>query len=69
MIKGRYIGLITVDFCVDENTDGLLPFEQLRKNVTQDLNDFIKELLMEELGDIAKVGVEQQYADLYITND
>lgn len=69
MIKGRYIGLVTINFCVDKNTPGLLPFEELKKSVEKDLNGVVKNILDNEVSDIATVTVEQQDANLYLADD
>lgn len=67
MIKGKYVGLVEVSFCVDENTPGLLPFEKLRRSVAEDFNGVIKKMIEEAVSGIATVEVDQQYADLYET--
>lgn len=69
IIKGKYVGIVTIDFLADENMSGLLPFDKLQKSVKEELNGVIQEMLDEEFGDIANVKVEKQFADLYITND
>lgn len=69
MIKGRYVGTITIDFSVDENTNGLLPFDRLQKSVKEELSGVIKKIIEEEVSDIGVVTVEQQFADLYICNE
>lgn len=66
MIKGRYVGTVTIDFSVDENTNGLLPFNCLQKSVKEELSGVIKKIIEEEVSGIGVVAVEQQLADLYI---
>lgn len=69
MIKWKYVGAITIDFCVDESTSGLLPFNDLKKSVQKDLTGVIKKIIDEEVSDVGTVTVEQQYADLYISDE
>ncbi len=69
IIKGKYVGLVTIDFSADENDSSLLPFTQLQETIKKDLSGIIKELLEDEVGDIATVNIEQMFADLYILND
>lgn len=69
MIKGRYVGTVTIDFSVDENTNGLLPFDRLQKAVKEELSGVIKKIIEEEVSDIGTVTVKQQFADLYIYNE
>jgi hypothetical protein len=55
MIKGRYVGLVIIDFCLDDKvTDAMV-----------NINKMVKQCLQEEFGENAAVDVEQQYADLY----
>lgn len=68
MIKGRYVGTVTLDICVDENKPGSLPFEKMKESVMNDLSGEIKSLLEDEVGDSATVSITQQFADLYIAN-
>lgn len=67
MFKGRYVAQVTIDFEVDENTPGLLPFDQLKDAVQNQTSDAIKGMLEEEMGDIGKIAVVQQFADLWKT--
>ncbi|NCE63722.1 hypothetical protein D1159_03795 [Pseudoflavonifractor sp. 524-17] len=69
MIRGKYVGTITIEFCVDENTNGLLPFDCLQASVKEELSGVIKKIIEEEVSDIGTVTVEQQFADLYICNE
>ncbi len=65
MIKGKYVSMVTVDFCFEENLPGIFPFDELKEATKNELNEVIKGLIEEELGEISTVTVEQQYADLY----
>ena len=69
MIKGKYVGTVIIDICVDENKPNLLPFEKLKEETEKKLNVVIRDILQDELDDIATVSVSQQYADLYKTED
>lgn len=35
MIKGIYVAQVRIDIAVDENTPGLLPFDQMQKAVRE----------------------------------
>jgi hypothetical protein len=35
MIKGKYVGIVTMEFHIDDATKGLLPFDQMREAVTK----------------------------------
>lgn len=65
MIKGIYVAQVRIDIAVDENTHGLLPFDQLQKAVREQTTGAVKGLLEDEFGDIGTVTVEQQMADLW----
>lgn len=69
MIKGRYVALVEIEFAVDEDTNNLLPFEQMRENVVNGgLTHELRSLLLKEMFDPEHNGVvkvTQQYADVY----
>lgn len=66
MIKGRYVAIIVMDFKIDENTLGLLPFDELKRQVTNgELDNGIVAILSEEFGGLCSIGLTKQYADLY----
>lgn len=67
MIKGKYAATISIDFCVDEKTDGILPFEKLKKQVYEEMTSYIAHLLAKEFGDLGSIRVIKQYFDLYQT--
>lgn len=69
MIKGRFAATIEVDIAVDENTQNLLPFENLKEAVHNNMEAAVKDMLCEEFGDIATVKVTKTFADLYRTED
>jgi hypothetical protein len=69
MIKGKYVGLVTIEFDFEEKVyPTILPFEQLLKVIREDLTGAMKKCLEDEFiyKDICTVEVEQQYADLYL---
>ena len=49
MIIGKYTGLIEIDFHIDADKPGGLPFAELQKSVTWDLSGMIQEMVEEEL--------------------
>lgn len=69
MIKGRYVAQVTIDYEVKEDMPGLLPFETLKDVVQNQTTDAIKAMLEDEMGEVGKITVEQQYADLWKTGD
>lgn len=69
--KGRYVAtvIIDIDVCV---TDGMKPFEDIKKTVTEELTPELQRLVEYEITegiDGMKVEVIQQYADLYEWED
>ena len=70
MIKGIYVAQVRIDVAVDENSPGLLPFDQMQKALREQTTEAVKDLLEDELfGDVGTVTVEQQMADLWETED
>lgn len=65
MIKGNFVATIEIDIAFDENTPNLLPFEELKDAVHNDMEPAVKEMLHDEFGDIATVNVTKMFADLY----
>ena len=66
MMKGKFVATIEIDIAVDENMPGLLPFEELKEAVHNEMEIAIKDMLCEEFGDIATVKVTKSFADLCI---
>ena len=70
MIKGIYVAQVRIDIAVDENSPGLLPFDQMQKALREQTTEAVKDLLEDDLfGDVGTVTVEQQMADLWETED
>lgn len=70
MIKGIHVAQVRIDIAVDENSPGLLPFDQMQKALREQTTEAVKDLLEDELfGDVGTVTVEQQMADLWETED
>lgn len=69
MIKGKFVATIEIDIDVDENTPGLLPFEELKEAVHNEMEIAVKDMLCDEFGDVATVKVTKTFADLYRTED
>ena len=65
MIKGKFVATIEIDISIDENTPNLLPFEELKDAVHNEMEQAVKEMLHDEFGDIATVNVTKMFADLY----
>ena len=69
MIKGKFVATIEIDIAVDENTPNLLPFEELKEAVHNEMEVVVKDILCDEFGDVATVKVTKTFADLYKTED
>ena len=69
MIKGKFVATIEIDIAVDDNTPGLLPFEELKEAVHNEMEIAVNDMLCEEFGDVATVKVTKSFADLYRTED
>ena len=70
MIKGIYVAQVRIDIAVDENSTGLLPFDQMKKVLREQTTEAVKDLLKNKLfSDVGTVTVEQQMADLWETED
>ena len=69
MIKGKFVATIEIDIVVDENTPNLLPFEELKEAVHNEMEIAVKDMLCEEFGDIGTVKVAKTFADLYRTEE
>ena len=69
MIKGKFVATIEIDIAIDENTQNLLPFEELKEAVHNEMEAAVKDMLYEEFGDIATVKVTKNFADLYRTEE
>ena len=67
MIKGKFVATIEIDIAVDENTQNLLPFEELKEAVHNEMEVAVKDMLCDEFGDVATVKVTKTFADLYRT--
>ena len=67
MIEGKFVATIEIDIAVDENTPNLLPFEELKEAVHNEMEIAVNDILCEEFGDVATVKVTKTFADLYRT--
>ena len=65
MIKGKFAAQIEINIAVDENTPGLLPFDELKSAVQREMRVAVLNMLNDEFGDIGTVSVTQQFADLW----
>lgn len=67
MIEGKFVATIEIDIAIDENTPNLLPFEELKEAVHNEMEIAVKDMLCDEFGDVATVKVTKTFADLYKT--
>lgn len=65
-IKGKYAGKITINFEIDENTEGLLPFDLFQKQVHEELTGFLQDVISEEIGELGSIKVEKVNADIWL---
>ena len=65
MIKGKFVATIEIDIAIDENTPNLLPFEELKEAVHNEMEVAVKDMLCDEFGDVATVNATKTFADLY----
>lgn len=64
MYTGQYIGIIRIDFHIDEDKPGIQPFKELEETITEKLSAMLQEMVSEELEGIADVEVTAQEACL-----
>lgn len=65
MYKGFYEAVLRLDFCLDEKTDGLLPFLDMKRNVEDgELTRILTKFLELHMEQTAKVTVTQTGAEL-----
>ena len=69
MIKGKFVATVEIDIAVDENTPGLLTFEELKEAVHNEMEIAVKDMMCDEFGDVATVKVTKTFADLYRAED
>lgn len=69
MIKGKFVATIEIDIAIDENTPNLLPFEELKEAVHNEMEIAVNDMLCDEFGDIGTVKVTKTFADLYRTEE
>ena len=65
MIEGKFVAIIEIDIAVDENTPNLLPFEELKEAVHNEMEIAVKDMLCDEFEDVATVNATKTFADLY----
>lgn len=68
MIKGRYVALVEVDYCMTES-ENMRPIEDVRSDlangvVTKELRHELEEIFTTEGQGYTTVNVTQQYADV-----
>ena len=68
-ITGKFVATIEIDIAIDENTPNLLPFEELKEAVHNEMEIAVNDMLCDEFGDVATVKVTKTFADLYRTEE
>ncbi len=66
-IKGRYVAQVEINFDIDENGEGILPFEEIHENLTMRFTPMLKAYLNKVAGE--NVEVTQMYADVWRVED
>lgn len=66
MIKGKFVAQVEIDISVDENTSGLLPFNEFKDAVQKEQRVVLQNMLEDEFGDIGIIKVTQLYADAWM---
>lgn len=70
MIKGKWVGTVTIDFLVDEKTDGLLPFNEVKDGVENGgIDSDLQKLIQDEIGELGTVVVKKQFANLHLSDE
>ena len=69
MIKGKFVARIEIDISVNEDTPNLLPFEELKDSVNNNMESVVKDILCEEFGAIANVKVKKTFSELHRTEE
>ena len=65
MIKGKFVAQVEIGISVDENTPYLLPFDEVREAVRNEIKVLLQYALEDEVKDIGTVKVTQLYADVW----
>ena len=65
-IKAKYVGMVTMNFEIDENEPGVCPFETIKENANG-LNNAIGEILSYKIG--GSLSVEQLFLDVWRAED
>ena len=71
-IVGRYVCQVEIDVSVDENTKGLLSFEEIHEKFNgNELTNAMREIISSEFlgGDEGTVTVTKMYGDAYKVKD
>lgn len=66
-IKGRYVAQVEINFEINEDEKGLLPFDEMHENLTVRYTPMLKAHL-NEVSDVP-VEVTQMYADVWRVED
>lgn len=65
MIKGKFVAQVEIDISVDENTLGLLLFDEFKDAVQKEQCVVLQNMLEDEFGDIGTIKVTQLYTDAW----
>lgn len=66
-VKGRYVAQVEINFEIDEDEEGLLPFDEMHEKLTVRFTPMLKAYIEE--GFDGSVEVTQMYADVWRVED
>lgn len=66
--KGQYIGVVTIDFDIDGNGEGVLPFDEAKERFSN-FTEMLVELLEYDLDSQGKVHVCELRSELHEEED
>lgn len=66
--KGQYIGVVTIDFDIDGNKEGVLPFDEVKEGFSH-FTEMLTELVEYELDEQGTVHVCELRSELHEEED
>ena len=68
-IKGKFVATVEIDVCVTEGEPDLLPFEEIKRVINDDLEVGLKYLIQDGFGECATATVTKTFSDVYRAED
>lgn len=66
--KGNYSAVVTIDFDLDANTEGLLPFDEIKEKLSQ-FTPMLKELIESEIDGEDEIHVHELNCEIHKEDD